>query len=203
MKYSYHVVTPFRRFENLEPLVNMLRGTPVTWHPIFDEGLPFDIHFPYPWIEKGYVPRSQPFWSLWADSLNRFIAAGRLNPRDRYMILNDDDGFEPEFFKKLDTHDGDILVVSMKRGHHTPAGVAPERAHGTETLIAAPENMQVGGVGAEQMICTGEIFERYIFNNSISADGERIIKVVTENPTVYVPDVFVHFNFLEPGRWDK
>ena len=203
MRYGYHVLTPLRRLENLESLIRMMRPTPVIWHPIFDEGLPFDVTFPENWICKGYCPRSAPFWSMWADSLNRFIHAGRLEPDHRYLILNDDDFYEPDFFAKIDKVDGDVLICSMKRGQHIPPGVSPERAHGTDTLEAKAESMVVGRVGAEQMIASGRVFERYGFNNSIAADGERIVRIIAENPVQYVPDAFVWFNYLEPGRWDK
>lgn len=206
---TYHVLSPFNRFENLRSLIDMLAGQrsprfELRWHPIFDEDLPFAIHFPQSWITPGYCPPSRPFWSMWADALNRYISSGPLHPEHRYCILNDDDAYEPEFFEKVDKVPGDILIVGMKRGHHIPAGVIPERAHGTETLEARPEAMAVGHVGAEQMICSGRVFERYGFNNSIAADGERIVKIITEEKIVsYVPEASVWFNYYEPGRWDK
>ena len=202
MRHTYHVLTPLKRLENLERLIDMLQDKPVFWHPIFDEGLPFDVHFPHHWIQKGFCPRSAPFWSMWADSLNRFIHAGRLDADSRYLILNDDDFYEPDFFSKIDIVDGEVLICSMKRGQRIPPGVTPERAHGTDTLEAKPESMVVGRVGAEQMVAAGRVFERYGFNNSIAADGERIVRIIAENRVQYVPEAFVWFNYLEPGRWD-
>ena len=206
MNRTYHVITPFRRFENLEAQYRMLQDMPVRWHLILDSGLPWEPVFGLhggSWIQKGFCPRSAPFWSFWADALNRFISSGPLEPEDYYGILNDDDAYEPDFFHKLDRHTGDVIVASMKRGHQIPPGVIPERAHGTDTLEAKPENMQVGRVGAEQLFCKGKIFEKYGFNNTITADGERICAIVKDHPVDYAPEAFVWFNYLEFGRWNK
>lgn len=206
MSYVYHVITPLGRLQNLERLIRMLEPMQqVRWHVIFDEGLPFDVSFSghtQRWITKGYCPRSSPFWSFWADAQNRFISAGPLVDDDRYCILNDDDAYEPGFFDKLDRHTGEVIVCSMKRGQHIPAGVAADRAHGTDTLEAKPESMGVGRVGAEQMITSGRVWAKYGFTNTITADGERIVKVVAENEVNYVPDAYVLFNRFENGRWD-
>jgi hypothetical protein len=198
---TYHVVTPFSRFENLERIVRMLEGRPVMWHPIFDEGLAFDVEFKQDWIKKSYSPKSVPFWLMWADSMNRFITAGGLVQDDRYCILNDDDFYEPDFFDKVDKHDGELVICSMKRGHHTPAGVAAERAHGTDTLTGRPEEMCVGRVGAEQIIVSGRIFATMGFTGGVAADGECIVQTAAKHPVDYCPEAFVWFNFLEPGRW--
>lgn len=207
---TYHILTPFSRFENLRSVIDMLAAQrspkfEIQWHPIFDENLPFAVHFPQRWITPGYCPPSKPFWSCWADALNRFISAGPLEPESRYCILNDDDAYEPGFFDKVDQAVGECVAVSMKRGHRTPAGVAPERAHGTGTLEAKPDRMIPGQVGAEQLICTGRIFEKHGFQNRIDADGYRTMDIVNEDPprVVYLADAFVLFNYFEPGRWDK
>lgn len=200
---NYHALTPFSRFQNLEKLIRLLEKMPVTWHVIFDEGLPFDIHFNQSWIQKSYCPRSEPFWSMWADALNRFISAGRIDPNGFYCILNDDDLYEPDFFHKIEQHTGEVIICSMKRGDHTPPGTLPERAHGTDTLEAKPENMVPGRVGAEQMIVSGRVFQTCGFSNSVCADGECIAKVCSQNGVDYAPEAFVWFNALEPGRWDS
>ena len=203
-RYNYHVVTPFRRFQNLEALLNMLTPMPVLWHLLLDEGLPFSLRLPA-WCTVYSCPKSEPFWSYWADSLNRFISRGFVdqNPKSRYLILNDDDFYEPDFFDKIDKRDGEVIICSMIRGHNIPAGVIPERAHPTHTLTAAPESVQVGHIGAEQMVCSGRIFSAYGFNNTIAADGERICKIASENPPEFAPEANVWFNYLEPGRWNK
>lgn len=205
---TYHILTPFARFENLRSLLDMLASHrslhyEIRWHPIFNDDLPFGIHFPQSWVTPGFCPPSKPFWSCWADALNRFISAGPLEAEHRYCILNDDDAYETGFFELVDAQAGDVIAVSMKRGHHTPAGVAAERAHGTGTLEARADRMIPGHVGAEQLICSGKVWERYGFENRIDADGYRIMHIAQENPPVFVPDAYVLFNYYEPGRWDK
>jgi hypothetical protein len=209
----YHVITPLARLQNLEAVIENLRAQrrpqfDLTWHPIFDEGLPFDIHLPQPWIQRGYCPRVKPFWLFWAHAMNRFMNSGDIDFTHHYCILNDDDLYEDGFFEHIDkVVPNDAMIVSMKRGHHIPPGVAPERAHGTETLEAKPEMMRVGYVGAEQLICQGRIWASYPFNLTVAADGERICQIISDlvpvNPPTYIPDAYVHFNYLEPGRWDK
>lgn len=207
----YHIVTPLARLQNLELLIENIKSQrrpqfEIVWHPILDEGLPFDISFSQHWVQKGYCPRAQPFWSFWAYAMNRFIDALKDTwlLKDRFCVLNDDDAYEPGFFEHIDkVEPGDLMIVSMKRGHHTPTGVTPDRAHGTNTLEAKPESMQVGHVGAEQIIASGGIWMDYAFNNTIAADGERICEILKTHTPVYVPDAFVWFNYFEPGRWDK
>jgi hypothetical protein len=201
--YTYHVVTPLARFQNLTKLIEMYERQPIVWHVILDKGLPFGISFPQSWIRKEFSWPATPFWRFFANALNQFVAAGRIEDAHRYMIMNDDDGLEPDFFKKLDEHEGELLIVGMKRGDHTPVGVPLERAHGTSTLEAKLENMVIGGVGAEQAIFSGRLFRECHWNDHISADGECIIEMVKKHGTVYVPDAFVLFNKLEIGRWDS
>lgn len=206
----YHVITPLGRLTNTAALIRNLESQrrpqfDLTWHPIFDEGLPFDLAFPQHWITKGYCPPCKPFWQFWAHAMNRFLRY--VEPNDFYCVLNDDDLYEPAFFEHLDlVRPNEVMIVSMKRGHHIPAGVEPERAHGTNTLEAKPESVQVGHIGAEQLICRGHIWGCYEFNDTIAADGERICEIVGTrpdcSPVTYVPDAFVWFNRLEPGRYD-
>lgn len=207
---TYHVVTPFSRFENLRALIDMLSAQrspkyELRWHLLMDDNLPFAFRFAASWITVHYSPPSTPFWSRWADALNRFISSGVIEDDHHYMILNDDDAYEPGFFEKVNAVDGQVIAVSMKRGHHTPAGVAAERAHGTGTLEALPDRMIPGQVGAEQIICTGKIFGAHGLENRIDADGYRIMAIVRQDPArvAYLPAAFVHFNYFEPGRWDK
>lgn len=207
---SYNVVTPFSRFENLRSLIDMLSAHrsskfELRWHLLIDNDLPFAVRFPQSWIYVHYSPPSTPFWSRWADALNRFISSGVIEDDHRYQILNDDDGVEPGFFEKVDAVEGDVIAVSMKRGMRTPAGVAAERAHGTGTLVAQPDRMIPGQVGAEQIICAGKIFAAHGLENRIDADGYRIMAIVKANAerVVYLPETYVLFNYYEPGRWDK
>ena len=52
----YHVLTPLGRLQNIEAVIQNLASQrrpqfDLTWHPILDEGQPFEIQFPQPWIQ--------------------------------------------------------------------------------------------------------------------------------------------------------
>src|SRR5512135_869824 len=197
---KYHVVTPFSRFQNYVPLREMLRPHAVMWHLLMDDP-PTNIPSPHEdWIEHRYFPPAQPFWRAWANHLNRFIATCPITPTDRYVILNDDDFVEPEFFSKLDRHSGEMLVCSMARGQHTPPS---GHKHPITALLTCPKNMRVGSVGCEQLICSGRIFSTLKFADDLCADGIAIVDLSKRAAIKYVPEAWVWFNYLEAGRWDK
>ncbi len=200
---KYHIITPFARFENLRKIIDMLAPKDVSWHPIMDEDLPFRFRFDQFWIVPSYCPVIQgPFWSKWRHAINWFLDTSIVYPTDRWCILNDDDFYEPDFFEKITTHKADVVIASMKRGHHIPPVTDPVRAHPTSTLIAAPENMVPCGVGIEQMIVSGRILSGVRLEDNAYADGMLISSVVKNNEVDYAPEAFVWFNYLEPGRWD-
>ena len=175
----------------------------IHWHLLLDDNLPFAFRFAASWITVHYCPPVTPFWCYWANALNLFISRGNVEDEHRYSLLNDDDLYSKGFFEKVDETEGDVIAVSMLRGHQIPAGVPAERAHGTNELVACAENMIPGRAGAEQLIVSGKIFAKYGFENRIDADGHRLMKIVAENKTVYRPDLHVLFNALEKGRWDS
>lgn len=205
---TYHVLTPFSRFENLRALIDMLSAQrspryELRWHLLMDDNLPFAFRFAASWITVHYCPPVTPFWCYWANALNLFISRGNVEDDHRYLIENDDDLYEKGFFEKLDQIEGEVIAVSMLRGDQTPSGVPAERAHGCNELVACPENMIPGRVGAEQLVVSGKIFRAHGFENRIDADGWRTMAIVKENPSrvVYAPHIHVLFNGLEPGRW--
>lgn len=200
---KYHVLTPFARFQNLTRIIDMLRPFNIEWHPLFNDDLPFRLLFKDDWIYPSWFPSvPPPFWKSFNKALNWFVHIGQIVPEDYYLILNDDDFYEPEFFNKIRQYDEDAFVVSMKRGQHIPIGVCPERAHGTYDLIACPQNMKVGAVGAEQLVVKGKLLQDKSWPDDIAADGMLICYIAAVHGVKYVPDAFVWFNYLEPGRWD-
>lgn len=200
---KYHVITPFSRFENLRPLIAMLEPHGIEWDIIMDEDVPFRLLFKHEWIRSYYCPKTAPpFWSVWRKAINWYLDTTVIKEEDRYCILNDDDAYEPGFFKKLSKIEGEVIICSMKRGDRIPPVSDPVRAHPTNTLIAAPENAVVCGVGAEQMIISGRLLLGIRLEDHPYADGIMISKAVKENGAKYVPDAFVWFNYYEPGRWN-
>lgn len=200
MRYTYRILTPFSRFQNLVNFARMLHSHRVLWHPLLDDDLPFGIHS-IDWIDPVYVPRGEPPGFVRAHwMLNWFIEKAYVFESDRYLFLADDDWYEPGFFDKLDAVDGEVLICSMLRGHHQPPTGTP---YGTSPLEAAPQNLHVGQVGAEQLVVSGKVLKPCRFGPEPHADGILIEALTSRHKPAFVPDAHVWFNYLEPGRWDK
>lgn len=200
MKYQYHIVTPIGRFGNIVPFTRFMKGLGVHWHLLLDDDLPFRIE-DSEWIHPMYGPGNPNDGTPIGNYKHeQFIMAGGLVNADRYQFLNDDDWLEPGFLEKVDQVDGDILIVSMKRGDNQPSAGVP---YGTSTLVACEENMKPCHIGGEQLIASGAMMKKVRFGKSNSGDGEGICKLCQDNPYVFVPDAFVWFNALEPGRWNN
>jgi len=59
-------------------------------------------------------------------------------------------------------------------------------------------------VGLEQIILTGRVAQIVRFENNVYGDGmlaEELFK--SKNNITYVPEAYVLFNYLEPGRWNN
>jgi len=201
---KYNVITPLARFENIQPLVQMLLPKNVHWHVIIDADAQYDVNFELDWVTKYICPNSGSiFWERCNNSLNWFIDTVELKEDEMYCILNDDDAYEPDFFSKLDKIDSKVIVCSMLRGDQTPSSATGVRAHPTHKLLAVPQNMFVGGVGIEQIILSGDTLSRYRIPVNGCGDGMFISQIVHENKTEYASEANVWFNYYEPGRWNK
>lgn len=206
MSKTFHILTPLRRYENLEKLINMLTAhratTDIHWHVICDDDAPFQLFFRQPWIHVYYQNNSEStFWGRCNFAINRWLDNHPLNEEDMYQILNDDDALETGFYDKVSKHDGGLIIVSMKRGDKTPDGVTAERAHSTNTLVAEPGHMKVGHVGVEQFIVSGKNFRGARLPLRIAGDGELVQYLTGTFDTIYEPEAFVQFNYFEKGRW--
>lgn len=173
---AYHVVTPFYRYQNEAFLTEHLKN--VIWHKI--EGT-------VDWKDQCY------------GKIQKFIKENDIVDDDYYMVLMDDDAYEPDFLTKLKKYNDDLIVVSMKRGDRTPKEGIPHPAY---TLVADPSNMRVGQVGMEQMIFKGFLFKKIVFGNEEVEDG-LLAERIKHLPIKYAPEIFVYFNYLQPKRWDK
>lgn len=114
-------------------------------------------------------------------------------------FLCDDDWIEDGYFQRIREHpQTPVIITSMKRGDNEVAG------HGISTLMAHPDNMEVGKIGLEQIVMRGDVFaqERFDAGNSC-ADGEmaRLLKVKYD--CTYARDAFVLFNYFQEGRYNK
>jgi len=169
------------------------------WHPIFTETVGFRIQ-ETDWIKPCIAPATPDGWNAGHYVLNHFIQSRALYSQQRYLILCDDDRYEPGFFDKIDCVDGNVIICSMKRGDHQPPNSPP---YGTGTLVAAKENMHVGGVAGEQMILSGSVFATVKFGPGNDSDGHVIKDLAKREDVKYVPEAYVWFNYLQPGRWNK
>jgi len=201
------------RFENVKPLLNMLKEQEiVNWHVVTDDDLKFRLEFDETWVKSYICPNAgNDFWARSNLSLNWFIENHMLDD-EYYCFLNDDDAYEPNFFKNLEENlqiskslglSDDVMISAMERGDRTPEGLVPEKRHPTNRLSAHPGHMHVGGVGVEQIIAKGSLMKRYRIPIDVYGDGMFIQKITSENNALYFDNVNVWFNYYEPGRWDK
>lgn len=213
----YNLITSVGRLHNISIIKNHIEPLGVKWHVITDEKLGFGLKFIEPWISSYVCPRDQnnhdEFWARCHATLNWFIETQEIHDDEMYCFMNDDDGYEPDFFnnvtdvisKAKSTYnvDVDVIAVSMKRGYATPSDAGPGRTHDITTLIAHPDNMRIGGVGLEQIIVRGSILKNYRLVMHVCGDGMFIEQIAQENPVTYAPDIYALFNYFEPGRWTK
>jgi hypothetical protein len=199
LKHTYEVIMPFGRLENLDRMTELLRPHGVIWHPIFDLGIRPKIK-EEDWIRISFCSEPQPGWNRPHFISNFWMDVNKTNPGSRYLFINDDDALEPGFLEKIDAVDGEVIVCSMKRGDNQPPS-GPQ--YGTGTLVASKANIRPGYVGGEQLIVGARIMTMIRFGPSAFGDGEMVMRACAAAPASFVPDAFILFNYLEPGRWNK
>ena len=210
----FNVITPLARFQNVSDLVNHLEPKKIKWHVITDEDSKGTFDVKKDWIFNHICPNvGANFWERCHNSINWFIE-NKIDSDDEnyYCVMNDDDGYEDDFFTKLTNsinnsivrgNSNDLIICSMMRGNNIPSDAIPVRRHPTYTLYARPSNMQVGGVGLEQFIAKGKILKKHKIPLTTCGDGELIQKLTSEYDVLYLPELYVRFNYFEPGRWNK
>lgn len=197
MKYPYRIITAFNRWPNLQAMIDLLGPLNVTWEPIFDDTPENRERSPsQDWIVPRFAPKAPEGWHPAAWPIYWHPCHCAVDPRARYCILTDDDSYEPGFFEKIDAIESNVLIVSMKRGDNPAASGYP-----TDTLVAAPENMHCGRIGGEQIVVSGVIWDKFRHLHTAAGDWPWIAAITSLHAPVFVPDAFVRFNFLEPGRW--
>lgn len=182
--YNYHVFTPFSRFQNLVHVAKRLYAHGVQWHPIFDADLPFTLQAD--WIHPMVCPTKEPGWFVGHWYQNWFVEHAEIVDGDRYIMCSDDDVHEEPFFDIMDLHEGKALVCSMQRH--------------SDRLIAAPENMQGGRVGGEQLMVSGEVLRQFRWTAHNAGDWDWIASVIAKYPPAFVPEATVWWNHLDTGK---
>jgi len=205
----FNIITPLARIENFLKQKNHLKNKNIKWHIITDDDSNINLDITENWISHYVCPnKGNKFWERCNNSINWFIDNHISNSEEYYGILNDDDGYEDDFFKKLKEYidfnqNPKLLICSMKRGHNIPNDVVPVRRHPTSTLYANPKNMRVGEVGVEQFFIKGKLLKNHKLPITTCGDGELISELVKTYGAIYVENIYVLFNYFEPGRWNK
>jgi len=197
MKHEYHVLTAFGRLRNFQPMFQMLAPLGVTWHLLVEKTAQGCLVSQQDLVRFEYFRNPPKDWSACHHLVNCFLEQVKPDKMARYVWLCDDDFLEPDFFNKLDAHDGEALICSANRGQRQPKG----SPHPPTVLLASPKNMRRGEVAGEQLIFSGRIGRAYRFGHTYSGDFDFIASVMAHERLVYVPDAWIWYNYLEPGRW--
>ncbi len=203
---NIHLIIPFSRPENKDKLIEAYRPMGVILHPIMFEDE--EIEFPdEEWIQPFVIrEKSTDCKAMMPGTYkrNRWIGSRIVFGNDYYVTADDDDMYEPNVMSEIRQMNDDIVVISMKRGHRIPKGIKPPRDYPTNTLFAAPENVELGSISAQQSFVKGHIFKQHLHDEEIHVwDGELIIHHKESGEQIaYRPDLFALFNYYEPERWD-
>ncbi len=186
-----HIITPFVRPENFFALRDMI---PIGFDWII---LPLPCGEPEPGCSNGcYVKINR-----WIDTWERAI-----RDDDWFAFLCDDDGYPEGFWNKFVAwvdEASDVAIVSMERGERQVG--SSYHAHPTWPLIASACNMSRTRVGLEQMILRGSVLKTFRIKDDPVGDGMLAESLVASEALriSYMPNLFVRFNWLEPGRYNK
>lgn len=210
---TINVITSLARPQNISDIINHLKDKNVILHIITDDDANFEVTFSESWVKHYVCPnKGSDFWVRCHSALNWFFENHISDDENYYCVMNDDDGYEDEFFNKLiksinqsntNNQSNDLIICSMLRGNQIPNDVIPVRRHPTNTLYALPTNMKIGHVGLEQFIAKGKILKKHKIPLTTCGDGELIAKLTSEYNALYLPELYVKFNYFEPGRWNK
>lgn len=203
---NIHLVIPFYRQENKNSLIELYRPMRAILHPIMFEDE--NTEWNESWIDPVVIPmKSSAVKGVVISNFKRnwFIKNCPINDNDYYVTVDDDDSYESNVFDEIKKHDDDIVIISMKRGNHIPQGVNPLRKYCTNTLEAAPENVQIGEISGQQSFVKGHIFKAHLFDEQSGTwDGEMAEHHKESGEQItYRSDLYAKFNYFEPGRWDK
>jgi hypothetical protein len=197
---------PFSRPENKDKLVEAYQSMNIILHPImFEDEL---IIFPdKDWIVPFIIAERSGDCKVMMPGTykrNKFIKLHPIIDNDYYVTADDDDFYEPNVFSEVSKMSDDIVIISMKRGHHTPKGVSILRDYPTDTLFAHPNNVQLGHISAQQSFVKGKIFKQHFHNEQFHCwDGELAVAHKERGEQIsYRPDLYALFNYFEPGRWE-
>jgi len=202
-----HLIIPFSRPENVEKLVNGYRPMNIILHPITfqDEDIQFN-ESDNQWILPLVIPMDHKDCKAHMPGCykrNWFIENEEIIDNDYYVTADDDDFYEDGVFDAIKQMDDDIIIISLKRGNHTPEGLPVQRRYPTFTLTAYPYNVKCGCISAQQSFVKGRLFKAHKHNEELHWwDGQIAMYYKNTGEQIrYEPDLFGLFNYFEPGRW--
>lgn len=202
---NYHIVTPFSRWQNFKLLAAMLQKEGVaSWNLILGDNEQYDSDLVSTvtnkeWLKIHYRKAVPPQLNQGLHLVNEFMADYDFVDQDRYLFLPDDDWLEPGFFSKITDTESEVVVVSMKRGDVVPEG----SRNPCWNLIAGRDALRYGLTGFEQGIFRGSVLNnirRRGFNLGM-LNEDHLFTACHEHTAAFFPEVFILFNYLEPGRW--
>jgi hypothetical protein len=196
-----HILTPFYRIHLAQTLIHYYEPMGIEWYPIVapKEDIPFDRD----WIHPIHVTELAPKETC-ARKFNDFLDTQEVIDNDYYGFMCDDNMYEPEFFDVIRKQTAKILIVSAYRGDTLPPDYTVAR-HGTNILkITSLKNIRIGQIDYCQYIIKGKIFKQNRFDtfNKVN-DGVYAVnlRLTYPNDIVFLPDSYVFFNYLQPGRY--
>ena len=195
-----HILTPFYRVHLAQTLIHYYEPMGIEWYPIVapKEDIPFDMDWIYP-IHVIELSAKETC----ARKFNDFLDTQEVIDDDYYGFMCDDNMYEPGFFDVIRQQTAKILIVSAYRGDSIPRdGSAP---HGTDILkITSLKGIKISRIDFCQYIIKGEIFKQNRFDtfNKVS-DGVYAVNLRLKYPNdiIFLPDSYVFFNYLQPGRY--
>lgn len=197
-----HVFIPFSRNYLTTALSLAYYPMGVTLHPITMEGQE-DMGWVENELVKPFVVPSCSHSAIANHKVNYFLRHAPIEDNDYYVWMNDDDMMELGVAEAVSKMDNPVVFVSMKRGLRMPPPTDnPMQRHPIYTLYAHPDNVKLCGISAEQMFIKGKIYRELQFHRDHPwADGFMAIALKELLPIRYEPELFILFNYYEPGRW--
>jgi len=197
---NIHLIMPHMRSWLRATLIRYYEPMNIILHPIMfenqvAEGIPFDKAWIEPFIIQGKESGGK-------HKMIEFFKNHKFIDEDYYVYAADDGMFESNVFSEIKKMDDDVIVISMKRGDNVPQNVDPIRQYPISTLLACPGNMKIGYVDGEQIFIKGKYYKNYQWVIDHPApDGVMAEYFAANYPITYRPDLFMLFNYFEPGRW--
>lgn len=190
-----HLITPFSRAANFEPLHAMLTTQGVyTWMLIGRKGENLPQKEPLTVSTYLDIPDGEDIGLL---LLNKFIQQGTFINDDRYGFFADDDYYPPGLIQEVSKHGEPIIITSMLRGDKASK-------HPCTPLPACRENLSYAKVGMEQAFFRGDVLNW--LRDTIKGDEPNelmLLRATDKYATTFRPDLEVWFNWFESGRWSN